>query len=291
MIIDTSSNNPEQLPSFATGVIIKQTQGMTYVNPYVYSQINQAKAMGIPYATYHYLTGLSAEEISRAVAFFKTLDGPEFLMLDFSRLVNLNAVAYIPQPEGVKLTAYCNQTQRPQVAYSGLPIGLAYWQGETAAEDYLATQSDLFGIQWTDNYNGYDAWVLAPGYLSSSAVPTPAAEAVAAQVDQVDTQVTELATELATVDSEVATIQQEVDMISVTDYTHSTGPNGEGWIKVPQDTQVVSVVALTSKDPSTGTSEVSHYPAFVVTPFGGFQVISWSGAKPNSELTFRVASI
>jgi hypothetical protein len=291
MIIDTSSNNPEQLPSFATGVIIKQTQGMTYVNPFVYSQINQAKAMGIPYATYHYLTGLSAEEISRAVAFFQTLDGPEFLMLDFSRLVNLNAVAYIPQPEGVNLTAYCNQAQRAQVAYSGLKIGLAYWQGEAAAADYLATQSDLFGIQWTDNYNGYDAWTLAPGYLSSSAVPTPAAEAVATQVGPVDTQVTAIASELAKVDSELATIQQEEDMISVTDYTHSTGPNGEGWIKIPQTTQVVSVVALTSSDPSTGTAELTHYPTFVVTPLNGFQVISWSGGRPNSQLTFRVASI
>jgi hypothetical protein len=291
MIIDTSSNNPEQLPSFATGVIIKQTQGLSYVNPYVYSQINQAKAKGIPYATYHYLTSLSAEEITRAVAFFKKLDGPEFLMLDFSKLVNLNAVAYIPQPAGVKLTAYCNQSQHAQVTYSGLPIGLAYWQGETAAEDYLATQSDLFGIQWTDNYNGYDAWTLSPGYLSTSAVPTPTAEAVATQVDQVDTQVTALETELATVDTELAKVQQEEDMVSFTDYTHSTGPNGEGWIKVPQTTQVVSVVALTSTDPSTGTAEVYHYPHFVVTPLNGYQVISWSEAKPDSQLTFRVASI
>ncbi len=289
MIIDTSSNNPEQLPGWCTGVIIKQTQGMTYVNPYVYSQINQAKTMGIPYATYHYLTSVSTQEIDRAISFFTTLDGPEFLMLDFSKLVNLNAIVAIPQPEGVKLVAYCDQTQEPQVSFSGLPIGLAVWGNQSNAEQYLASHPDLFGIQWTDNYQGYDAWITSPGYLSELASAPPPAEAN--PIVSVEQQVSTVEDTEVKLEQEIAQLQQEVQQVTYTDYTWSTGPNGEGWMKIPQTSQVVSVVALTSTDPSTGAPEVAYYPRFVVTPLNGYQLISWSGARPDSQIAFRVASI
>lgn len=289
MIIDTSSNNPEQLPGWCTGVIIKQTQGMTYVNPYVYSQINQAKAMGIPYATYHYLTSASTQEIDRAVSFFKTLDGPQFLMLDFSKLVNLNAIVAVPQPEGVKLVAYCDQTQESKVSFSGLPIGLAVWGNQSNAQQYLASHPHLFGVQWTDNYNGYDAWITSPGYLSEVAsVPPPTA---ATPITSVEQQMSTVIDTAVKVDQEIAQLQQEVQPVTYADYTWSTGSNGEGWLKIPQSSQVVSVVALTSTDPSTGASEVAYYPRFVVTALSGYQLISWSGARPDSQIAFRVASI
>ncbi len=257
MIIDVSSNNPQELPSWATGVIIKLSEGTSYVNPFAPGFLAQAKDMAIPMAGYHFVRSFTASEIAFAVSQFEAAVAQgydlQYLMLDVEG--QSLALAKNLAPLSVPCRTYGSISQQLTLARVGFPLMLAWWGPATEAQARLTTAEGMGAhcLQWTNDYLGYDAWIGNVFPDVTVADPTPTPEPVASQT-----------------------------------FTWPSGPNGEGWIRITNTAPIASVVALSTVDPSSGSTEVSFYPRFVVTGGSGYQVISWSGAQPSSTLTFEV---
>lgn len=89
--IDISSNNEGiNLSRLSMDfVIIKATQGKTYVNPYYSKWVKVAKAKGFLIGVYHYISGIGAKD--EAAAFYKTIkDDADSVMIciDWEKIQN-----------------------------------------------------------------------------------------------------------------------------------------------------------------------------------------------------------
>lgn len=91
-IIDVSSNQDHPISwsavkkSGVVGVILKATQGLTYVNPYFEEDLKGCLAAGLPVAAYHFATFTSAIAEARA---FRKVAGTRARALDIETSTDL----------------------------------------------------------------------------------------------------------------------------------------------------------------------------------------------------------
>lgn len=85
MILDLSSNNPHPIDYAAvraagvTGVIVKATEGTTYINPFYGQDVAGFQAVGVPVIAYHFA---SFGDVTAEVTHFKSVAGPLAKVLD-----------------------------------------------------------------------------------------------------------------------------------------------------------------------------------------------------------------
>jgi hypothetical protein len=282
MIIDVSSNNPQDIPSWCTGVIIKISEGTKYVDPLAWGSngfLEQAEKMGIPYAVYHYFDNFTSEEIAWGTRQYNAvLAGgykPDFMMWDTETGSALGSVKPIITPMPSRIYGSISQIANLKLAH--VPLMLAWWGPEDTNATRLEHVNNLGSksLQWTDNYQGYDAWV---GDVFDAAVSAPVSTITLPEPVTVTTSTPE------PIPTVITSPYKSQDI----SYMPGSGENGEGWIKIPQAMKVISIVAFGGHDPSVSTVEDKYYPIFNVFEETSYTIVSWTGAKPNSEVEFRI---
>lgn len=146
-------------------VIIKATQGTTYVSPSCDRQYQQAKAAGKLIGVYHYASGGGA--VAEADFFLKNIQGylkEAILVLDWEKGQNAawgQGVAYAKQfldhvyaKTGIKPLIYMSKAICREFDWSPVVAGdYGLWVAQYGSNNRTGYQAN----PWTDN-NGYGAW-------------------------------------------------------------------------------------------------------------------------------------
>ncbi len=157
------------------GVIIKATQGTTYVNPYCNKHYAQAKQAGILRGLYHYASGVEAA--AEADAFVRNIQGyigDALLALDWEGAQNAafgkNDVQYcktfldrVYSITGVRPLIYMSKSVCRAHDWSSVAKDYGLWVAQYASMDPTGFQAN----PWTDN-KGYGAWKYPAIYQYSS---------------------------------------------------------------------------------------------------------------------------
>ena len=157
------------------GVIIKATQGTTYVNPCCNRHYAQAKQAGILRGLYHYASGVGAA--AEADAFVRNIQsyvGDALLALDWEGAQNSafgkNDVAYCKEfldrvyaITGVRPLIYMSKSVCRAHDWSSVAKDYGLWVAQYASMDPTGFQSK----PWTDS-KGYGAWPYPAIYQYSS---------------------------------------------------------------------------------------------------------------------------
>ena len=157
------------------GVIIKATQGTTYVNPCCNKHYAQAKQTGILRGLYHYASGVGAA--AEADAFVRNIQGyigDALLALDWEGAQNAafgkNDVQYcktfldrVYAITGVRPLIYMSKSVCRAHDWSSVAKDYGLWVAQYASMDPTGFQAN----PWTDN-KGYGAWKYPAIYQYSS---------------------------------------------------------------------------------------------------------------------------
>lgn len=157
------------------GVIIKATQGTTYVNPCCNKHYAQAKQAGILRGLYHYASGVGAA--AEADAFVRNIQGyigDALLALDWEGAQNAafgkNDVQYcktfldrVYAITGVRPLIYMSKSVCRAHDWSSVAKDYGLWVAQYASMDPTGFQAN----PWTDN-RGYGAWKYPAIYQYSS---------------------------------------------------------------------------------------------------------------------------
>ena len=157
------------------GVIIKATQGTTYVNPCCNKHYAQAKQAGILRGLYHYASGVGAA--AEADAFVRNIQGyigDALLALDWEGAQNAafgkNDVQYcktfldrVYAITGVRPLIYMSKSVCRAHDWSSVAKDYGLWVAQYASMDPTGFQAN----PWTDN-KGYGAWKYPAIYQYSS---------------------------------------------------------------------------------------------------------------------------
>ena len=157
------------------GVIIKATQGTTYVNPCCNRHYAQAKQAGILRGLYHYASGVGAA--AEADAFVRNIQGyigDALLALDWEGAQNAafgkNDVQYcktfldrVYAITGVRPLIYMSKSVCRAHDWSSVAKDYGLWVAQYASMDPTGFQAN----PWTDN-KGYGAWKYPAIYQYSS---------------------------------------------------------------------------------------------------------------------------
>lgn len=157
------------------GVIIKATQGTTYVNPCCNKHYAQAKQAGILRGLYHYASGVGAA--AEADAFIRNIQGyigDALLALDWEGAQNAafgkNDVQYcktfldrVYAITGVRPLIYMSKSVCRAHDWSSVAKDYGLWVAQYASMDPTGFQAN----PWTDN-KGYGAWKYPAIYQYSS---------------------------------------------------------------------------------------------------------------------------
>ena len=161
MIIDVYSGSNPTLPPWCSAVIIKTTQGVSYVNPLWESFVSQCESRNIPYAFYHYLddSGSFTDQINHFETVVNSIPtNPSFYMIDAEQ--NLNVLEY-SLVNGKVPYLYASLANFGILAHFGYQFIIAYWTNSPSISLDQALKvcgSRCIGVQFTNNYNGYDAY-------------------------------------------------------------------------------------------------------------------------------------
>ena len=357
MIIDVSSNNPEILPNFATGVIIKATQGVDYINPYLQSFVSQCESKDIPFGLYFYLDKSVA--IQDQVSYFEKIissfaSNASFYMVDAE--ANLALVDGIII-NGKRPYIYCSLDNFNRLSGLNYEFIIANWMSSAQTSLEIANKqcgSKCVGVQWTDNYSGYDAYLFNTDIFTTNPLPINTSGSsnltFIEQLNQLlDTHIANGTVAqgenkfVATIENEsggigltnvggiytvgsqpfygsmvgiypnIQLLQATLDYIpdgykvtlpsgsqviftpngisllpSIIEIAWSTGSNGEGWFELPYMCYVLSVIPQSRTNPKDGL-EVTFYPNVVITKQQNLPpIISWNGAKPDTQTRFTL---
>lgn len=150
------------------GIIIKLTQGVTYVNPLYVEQIAFAKDNKLGVAFYHFLDQYSQAELNFAQLHFNdavvTLGSqPEFYAWDIETLRAVDSIPNLPETktqltQGKKCSVYVYTDQtlaRVIESKTHLPLWLAVWQPQDVIDKVVDALDDASEpvalVQDTDN--------------------------------------------------------------------------------------------------------------------------------------------
>ena len=157
------------------GVIIKATQGRSYVNPYCNKHYAQAEKAGLLKGLYHYANGSGAEkEADFFVDTIKNYIGKAVLALDWERVQNSafgkNDVAYckafldrVYERTGVRPLIYMSKSVCRAHDWSSVAKNYGLWAAQYANYNVTGWQSQ----PWTDGAS-FGAWPFAAIYQYSS---------------------------------------------------------------------------------------------------------------------------
>lgn len=157
------------------GVIIKATQGTTYVNPYCNKHYAQAKQAGLLRGLYHYASGVGAEvEADAFVRNIKGYIGDCILALDWEGQQNSqfgkNDVAYCKKfldrvyaITGVRPLIYMSKSVCRAHDWSSVAKDYGLWCAQYGSNNATGFQES----PWTDS-NGFGAWPYPAIYQYSS---------------------------------------------------------------------------------------------------------------------------
>lgn len=157
------------------GVIIKATQGTSYVNPYCNKHYGQAKQAGLLRGLYHYANGSGAiKEADYFVNSIKNYIGDAILVLDWEGEQNSqfgkNDVAYckmfldrVYEKTGVRPLIYMSKSVCRAHDWSSVAKNYGLWAAQYANNNETGWQSN----PWTDGAS-FGAWSFAAIYQYSS---------------------------------------------------------------------------------------------------------------------------
>lgn len=142
-------------------VIIKATEGNTYVSPSADTQYQGAKSAGRLLGVYHFATGVGAvEEAKFFLSNIQGYLGEAILVLDWEAGVVTQGVGYakafldyVYQQTGIRPLIYMSKSVTNSYDWSTVSANYGLWVAQYADSNPTGYQDD----PWTDT-NGYGSW-------------------------------------------------------------------------------------------------------------------------------------
>jgi len=307
------------------GMIIKLTQGVTYVNPLYLEQIEFAKENSLGVAFYHFLDQYSQAELHFAQVYYNEAvaslgSQPEFYAWDIETLRAVDSIPNLPETktqltQGKRCTVYVYTDQtlaRVVESKTHLPLWLAVWQPQDVIDKVVDALDDagepVALVQDTDNADnlGIDEDETAPGVdtdttpdTSAGAASTTNTSAGAASTTD-PTQTTDTSASSAPASASVSvdakdvvgqlenpTKKQEIEYLPGRVSVRWTNDNdGNGWCLVLLPAEyIVSIVAQGSNPPKNGYWKLA---SFGIQEDADGTLVSWVGGEPNSTIEFWI---
>ena len=152
-------------------VIIKATEGTTYVSPVAYTQYQGAKSAGRLLGVYHFATGVGAvEEAKYFLSNIQGYLGEAILALDWGAGVVSQGVDYaktfldyVYNQTGIRPLIYMSKSVTNAYDWSSVSANYGLWVAQYADHSSTGYQDD----PWTDS-KGYGSWTAPAMFQYSS---------------------------------------------------------------------------------------------------------------------------